>query len=318
MLLIKFGDCFTFRGTDLGEYLDEAMTCYQIGEVERINPRPLPAINYKNSHPYVRINSFIDDVDIKNIETLINCVKIHNPKHFEDRIHDRPNSGGHNMTFVGGFVQIIMPEVFEHMISTISVGADTVGWRPHPRHLGIRGFENLVYISGPRKMTYHRDDDSIYTTVIMLSDGGFGGGSLFLRANNPSEAMGNIGVTYECMPTRGSAVMFDSLSPHGVDVLTSGVRSVLVFEMWIYESPAPDQMRPPASRFKHLVQQPYFLTTNPHVGTFQPFSEAMSPKRPASLLDLMNVWLKSDALQVVLGAGAVLLGVGIEIVINSA
>ena len=81
----------------------------------------------------------------------------------------------------------------------------TARWFPHPRQLGIRCVESLLYHAGG-KLKLHTDSESIYTIVVMLSEpcaGAFTGGDFVIResTDRSSDAL------LRAAPKKGDAIM---------------------------------------------------------------------------------------------------------------
>jgi hypothetical protein len=165
------------------------------------------------------------------------------------------------VTHIHGFAQISIPHLLEHIICSASEATMTARWFPHPRQLGIRCVESLLYHAGG-KLKLHTDSESIYTIVVMLSEpcaGAFTGGDFVIResTDRSSDAL------LRAAPKKGDAIMcvlvrapaartfprckpsscrapahvwgfahsFDSNILHGVDTILLGERRVLVLEV---------------------------------------------------------------------------------------
>mmetsp|Transcript_36138 Transcript_36138/g.36813 ORF Transcript_36138/g.36813 Transcript_36138/m.36813 type:complete len:371 (+) Transcript_36138:50-1162(+) len=191
----------------------------------------LPELNYRNNDPHIVFNSpVVDDFDIQQILILTECVKSLSRDHVQDRrdFNNDEYGGGNNVTFVGGFFQRILPNIFSRMKDNFDMAAEYAGWRPYPRHLGVRCIETLEYIESG-ELIYHEDSESIYTTSILLVDPSeFTGGEFMIqtiRDDNSSAIM--------FKPNKkGTGVFFDSMSYHGIEKVMSGRRVVLVMELW--------------------------------------------------------------------------------------
>ena len=74
--------------------------------------------------------------------------------------------GGNNVTFVGEFLKSLIPELYFHLVSTVSYATESARWVPHPLQLGIRCVEILEYAAG-NELKYHVDSNSIYTLMVI-------------------------------------------------------------------------------------------------------------------------------------------------------
>jgi hypothetical protein len=199
------------------------------------------------------------------------------------------NGGGNDVVFLEGILQSTMPNLVRHVLRSVALATDAAGWSPHPRQLGVRCVESLLY-HPDGELRLHTDSESIYTVVVMLSDpttsggggessagasveGGGGGGDRFTggdfvieqhhRADdagggcaddNPAAAPRQ--GLLRASPRRGDAIVFDSNASHGVDSVLSGRRRVLVFELWPFDDAAEGDRRPSRDSFLHRQKLP--------------------------------------------------------------
>ena len=229
---------------------------------------------YTPGSPLVIIHSLFDSEDIQQIDRLSEWVKKMHPTQHVCRQFDQAPveyvngelvvpattqnyGGGNDVTHIHGFAQISIPHLLEHIICSASEATMTARWFPHPRQLGIRCVESLLYHAGG-KLKLHTDSESIYTIVVMLSEpcaGAFTGGDFVIResTDRSSDAL------LRAAPKKGDAIMcvhqllgpslaanpvhaapqltwgfahsFDSNILHGVDTILLGERRVLVLEV---------------------------------------------------------------------------------------
>lgn len=250
------------------EIVSKVNDCFLEHSVERKTPRPLidrrNDFNYTHSQRHIVAKNAIDKYDIQQIHALTNCIRVLAPSHFEYRPFDlgvEKYGGGNNVTYVGGYFQRIMPAFVNHIIEVVSTATEHSGWRPHPKHLGIRCIETLDYGIGG-ELLWHVDFDSIYTVVLMLSDkSDFVGGNFVIRdkkkARDPKTGRFP---TFHVELEKGSALVFDSNSDHGVETVEVGLRSVLVFELWMYEDTGPFEFRSPPEPYATRQIKPSILT----------------------------------------------------------
>lgn len=283
------------------------------------NPRRIPpAVRlYDDGDPLIGISSLLDVQDIAQVDLLTDYVRTHHPGQFErarsfdaspveylageavyvDDVADGggdgggggSNGGGNDVVFLEGILQSTMPNLVRHVLRSVALATDAAGWSPHPRQLGVRCVESLLY-HPDGELRLHTDSESIYTVVVMLSDpttsggggessagasveGGGGGGDRFTggdfvieqhhRADdagggcaddNPAAAPRQ--GLLRASPRRGDAIVFDSNASHGVDSVLSGRRRVLVFELWPFDDAAEGDRRPSRDSFLHRQKLP--------------------------------------------------------------
>lgn len=210
--------------------INEVSKCYQSNVLKftRDKRKNIGKFIHKVKEPVLLIQDVIDSTDIANIEILSNCIRTMHPDRFEDRAFDNDGyGGGNNVTFLHGYFQHILPELFNHIMNNVVIlAAETAGWRPYPGHLGIRCIEKLDYYTGG-ELLLHTDDESVFTLALMLVDhNDFTGGSFYINNKNDNNK------TLKFNPEYGGGIMFDSVSYHGVDKIITGERTVLVIELW--------------------------------------------------------------------------------------
>ena len=233
-----------------------------------------PTFHSNEGEPVLVVKSLIDKIDIKNIKTMCDYVKINYPsqclyREFQNVVvnytgdemiiednnsqHGYEDGGSNDVVFMEGHMQEIMPTLLDHIILATTEAALSAKWYPHPKHLGVRCIENLLYTSGGR-LYMHTDSDSIFTIVIMLSDpceSDFTGGDFVIRSHDDT----SIRIALK----QGEALMFDSCTMHGVESITTGERSVLVLELWPYQDAVKGDCRPSVKKYSSRHKLPTFL-----------------------------------------------------------
>ena len=212
-------------------------------------------IRYTTKDPVVLLDSIIDDLDAKHLDILTACVQKFVPNHYEKRDFDRGvvgYGGGNNVTYVGGYVQAILPNLMNQILRVAAHAAEQASWRPHLHHVGVRCIETLEYDKGG-ELLWHVDHDSIYTMIIMLSDHSqFQGGS-FVISKKKFTAKDPINIPQQAAkeksmvtlnPALHGGIIFDSNAQHGVQTITKGTRIVLAIEFWSFEDSTIFDLRP--------------------------------------------------------------------------
>jgi len=149
-----------------------------------------------------------------------------------------------------------MPDFFQNMLFIAAAATSDAGWLPHPSQLGIRCTQFLKY-NANNEVVLHKDADSIYTMVLMLSsqDKDFVGGDILFQPEGVDESE-----LLRSSPKQFGGIIFDSNVLHGVDTITTGDRKVLVFEFWPYEEPTIGQKRADAE--DSILMVPKLQRTN--------------------------------------------------------
>lgn len=255
-------------GFDLNDTMRIVSRCYRSTLENRKSPRTIDTrISYRTHDPLIDVKNSIDEDDIMQVSNLVRCVEICSESHVEDRhFNNSGYGGGNNVTYVGGFIQNLMPEFIQHILTVASLATDYAGWRPHPFHLGIRCVEFLTYGPGT-ELLLHKDTNSVYTIVVMMSDTNFEGGDFVIKTKTslPGHSVNNSEqLLQHRKPRRRDALLFDSNIEHGVEPITRGIRQVLVFELWAYEDVTAASLRPSPKEEK--IATPLILRlTPPHV-----------------------------------------------------
>ena len=259
----------------LGEFVLEPLSivsqCFNEATVPRVHSRGIgtnPTFSHQNISPVVMFESVIDEIDAAHLLALADCVKQNVPTHVEYRNFDQNEAkygGGNNVTYIGGFVNEIIPEFVHYITSVAGFATDIAHWRPHPLHLGIRCVELLEYSTGG-ELLMHIDQASIYTMVLMLGNpGNFEGGKfVILPRVGLYDTEHPIKTVMKVEPQQYGGVLFDSLAPHSVEPITQGQRLVLAIEFWPFESIDIHDLRPQADGFmKGLKLTTSLLATGP-------------------------------------------------------
>jgi hypothetical protein len=223
--------------------------CFHEKEIIRDDTsRPIRTkVRFNSSHdPVLIVDDWIDEIYATNIMMLAHCVKDIAPEQHEYRpFGDDGYGGGNNVTFLNEVMQSVYPEALDHIIDVSGVVVDGVGWRPHPSHLGIRCIELLEY-GEQGELTWHDDEDSTYTMSIMISDTTWFTGGTFLidRAGNTDTTPTNPKDIMRASPKQYGGLIFDSHALHAVTPIKSGMRVVLVLELWPFVDSSFDDYRP--------------------------------------------------------------------------
>ncbi len=225
--------------------------------VPRSKPRSeLPRILF-TSLSHSTINSIIDEEDVRLINELSSCVREVSPPNFSERKFDQGTSGyggGNNVTYLGFYFTSLLPELISHIINVAQYSAEISGWRPHPRHLGVRCVEHLSYGEGG-ELLMHQDTNSIITITIMLSDpDSFVGGDFVIETKKTQNAevrydgyvenSQDFQNQYRIRTPRFGGMIFDSNAEHSVSPISKGVREVMAIELWAYGDTGPYDLRP--------------------------------------------------------------------------
>ena len=121
----------------------------------------------------IELYNTISTMNITNVYILEKCVKLFAPKHVHNRVflnEKKPNQtyGGNNVTFIGGFFQTFFTELTTQIRSKVQLAVKSMHWQGI-KDMGIRCVEVLRYEVGG-ELKYHKDNDSVYTIAIMLTD----------------------------------------------------------------------------------------------------------------------------------------------------
>jgi len=217
--------------------------------------------------PLVVFEDALDEFDVEQIYALSKCVREIMPDHVEDRPFDQGMTGyggGNNVTYLGGFFEVILPDLTNRIIEVATEGTTLAGWLPHPRHLGIRCIELLEYERNG-ELLWHEDADSVYTLTFMLGDPkGFDGGEFNILPRSWSNRQNKTAIaalpSFKANPKQNGGVLFDSIASHAVTTLSRGKRTVLAVELWAYEHVDITGMRPHVKYYRNRVFKPELLS----------------------------------------------------------
>jgi len=230
------------------EDVRKVTACFEANKVPRKSPRNRigRSPGFAARGQFVDLVNIVDDVDVEHLSVLSQCVKHHIPSNFKGRLFDENGyGGGNNVTFVGGYVQSIMSEFFQHLLDVAGEATEEAGWIPHPQQLGIRCVEMLEYAAGGQ-LKMHTDLDSIYTMVLMLGSPNktFYGGAFVIEPHRVGrEAIAVV----KANPVQFGGILFDSNANHGVEPISTGERLVLAVEFWPYQDTTVFEKRPSPS-----------------------------------------------------------------------
>lgn len=250
--------------------LARVQRCFESHSKPRMNPRAHPSARMKPHRkidPLVTFENAIDDIDLDHIASMVKCIRELQPQHFEERPFDLGTSGyggGNNVTYVGGFVEAIMPEFTDHILNVAGDAAVQAGWYPHPRHLGFRCIELLEYFTGG-ELLMHQDADSVYTMSLMLGKSGeFEGGEFIIKPrawNRRQNASAIDAMPVQVVkPAHLGGVLFDSNAHHAVAPIKSGKRTVLAIELWAFHHVDITGLRPHAKFYEGKLRRPHLLS----------------------------------------------------------
>jgi len=270
--------------------------CFEMNKLPRFSPRAVhTSYNHSAYAPVVQLENIVDEDDIGHLYVMTSCVRQVMPKHFEDRKFDQGVTGyggGNNVTYIGGFVETLMPEFANHILGVAGAAADLAGWRPHPRHLGFRCIETLEYYTGG-ELLMHTDSDSIYTMVIMLGyPSNFTGGEFVIKPRpllGPdkwgSKSKDNVKAWQFLSPSHSGGVFFDSNAEHSVEPIEKGERIVLAIELWPFVDTGIYDLRPNPDGYKNRVKKPELLSVKQWVPPRTPAQIEEDEKRETALDD---------------------------------
>ena len=177
------------------------------------------------------------------IETLSYCVQESMVENFEKR--DFGGHGGNNVTYLSGFFQRFLPSIWEKILKLINTSLIESEWRAEGIYgLNARCVEHLSY-SASGYLGAHKDADSAFTAVFMLSELHEYTGGDILIATSPTAVDLLQEDSYRRLKLEPlSMIIFDSERVHAVDELVDGTRCVLVVEFWPFPESDVGDKRP--------------------------------------------------------------------------
>ena len=229
--------------------------CYNRSAIKREGQRSsTPRYSHNKGDSLVKMFDAIDDIDIAQMVTLSDCIKIADPTRFEDRKFDQNANkygGGNDVIYLTGLMPLITPSLSRYLLEVASAAAEEAGWRPHISHLGIRCIEKLQYHPGG-ELLYHTDHGSVYTLVLVFSDETEYIGGEFQIKNADRSIINH-------KAPRFGGMLFDSIKDHGITTIKEGERHVLVIEFWPYEDTNVKDRRPHEVRHNFQAKLPKLL-----------------------------------------------------------
>ena len=196
-------DCYN---TSLSNYIHTSSSS-SLSSTITITTTPLNQTNkFIYNQPFITFNNAITHNDVQHIIFLSQCIQHIAPHYHQNRKFGSSDNynGGNSCVFLGGFMHDILPYLVDK-IRAIATHAlfhrydndkvdDDDNDDDHDAHynidnsfiipistLGIRGIEYLQYTEG-MALNWHKDHDSIYTMVIMLSSStAYSGGDFMIK-----------------------------------------------------------------------------------------------------------------------------------------
>eukprot|EP00300_Choanocystis_sp_HF-7_P036555 c52415_g1_i1.p1 GENE.c52415_g1_i1~~c52415_g1_i1.p1 ORF type:complete len:232 (-),score=40.87 c52415_g1_i1:36-731(-) len=137
----------------------------------------------------------------------------------------------------GGWMHKVAPDLIAELRAIMEeADRETWGFLAPEEQVNVRLVEYHTYIEGgdlTKGFELHYDGGSLLTMVVMLSepDVDFEGGVLVVSAQD-WDTFGKQEFVKAGLAARGDCVVFPSHKYHNVSEVTSGVRHVLVMELW--------------------------------------------------------------------------------------
>lgn len=204
--------------------------------------------------------------EAETLQDLKQCLQTHHDHLTEHRPFGQGyDNGGNNCVFLGAFLQWMAPGVAAQIRQTGHVAWEHGGWgdfdppRPQmhpygyidPSEAGIRTSGHLSY-EGWEALGPHKDNDSLYTVLVMLSDPeDYDGGQLYMqvdRSGEQSEKQRMLDEYHPPMvikPKKHSAVVFMAdENTHQVLSIGGGDRQTVGTEFWSHGDVPFGMMRP--------------------------------------------------------------------------
>ena len=114
-------------------FADELADCFSGLRIRKQNLKRKAPVAVKNKgKPFINIKHAIDVDDIRNIIVLNSCIRRFKPDRTRDRSFSTATNaygGGNNVTFVGGIIHDLMPDLMGHLKSLMDFGALSASWR---------------------------------------------------------------------------------------------------------------------------------------------------------------------------------------------
>jgi len=214
------------------------------------------------------VENALNEHEADAVQALAECNRRYAPMTFETR--DFSNSGGGNdVTYLAGFLQMVVPGVAYSVLKTAKTVWEAAGWSkdertfppvdaehnpdgtwtskysskwcPDPiQECGIRTTEHLSYDRW-KGLGFHDDTGSDYTVLVALSDpSDYEGGNFSICMQGDEDCTEKVSVR----PKKLSAVVFLSEFSHGVEEIKSEGRRTFASELWRYGDVSAFEMRP--------------------------------------------------------------------------
>ncbi|KAG7342909.1 2OG-Fe(II) oxygenase superfamily-domain containing protein [Nitzschia inconspicua] len=204
--------------------------------------------------------------EAETLEDLKECLQMHHSRLTEIRpFGQNYDNGGNNCVFLGGFLQWLAPGVAAQIRQAGHVAWAHAHWgefvpprqkmHPYgykdPLEAGIRTSGHLSY-EGWEALGPHKDNDSLYTVLVMLSDPDeYDGGELYMhvdRSGEQSELQQRLDASHPPLvikPNKYSAVVFMAdENTHQVLSIGGGDRQTVGTEFWGHGDAPFGIMRP--------------------------------------------------------------------------
>lgn len=232
--------------------------CLWSNHTVRRQPRAAPlSMMHSAFAPFIELPGLLDSEDVALIRSLAQCMYALQPESLEVRSfrkagEEEEYTKGNTCTFLSSYMIRLLPEIVEHLLTSVEIATNHAGWRPSPLSLGLRTLEFIQYDAG-ENLALHEDRESVYTLIVMLSNPriDFTGAHFFIKPR--LEGSGRIENKQELIalrPPQFSGLLFDSLATHGLNDVESGHREIFALELWDYPTEI-DGRRPsaPTDRF---------------------------------------------------------------------
>jgi hypothetical protein len=73
---------------------------------------------YNEGEPFIHIDKLLNDENHQQLNILADCIMEHVPSHSEYREFNQNKKGyggGNHVTFLGGFISLLFPQLIEHI-----------------------------------------------------------------------------------------------------------------------------------------------------------------------------------------------------------
>lgn len=247
-------------------------------KVSRVFPEDDPIL--------VVIDNVVTEHESEALHDLARCVQLLDSDQFENREFTRTDyKGGNDVVYLAGFLQLLAPSISTRISDLARTAWDAASWGeikehpcddkddrlliPDPLKCGLRTIEHLNYDNWTN-LGFHRDDDSLFTVLIALSDpADYIGGDFAIQyrqkrsnSSNSSNSSNTSSTSntsntskyrgrkwFEIKPERLSAVVFLSECEHGIRGVGSAGRVTFVSEFWELGDVAVGGRRPGPKEF---------------------------------------------------------------------